>query len=297
MRRRGLLIAIVWVLASSAVALFGVARNRSGVADAEVVLTERELSLPAPADEENSALSLGLVWSGPRFAYGSTETAPWLDRAKLESLGFDCSYPTNAPSAGEHYGRAIPRSAVLVFEYEGEAWKRALEAKERDTDDKLAKLEGRTDSAAREKQAAGLRRARDGVRAFETRLVAVDAGLDPAELRRKYPDRSRYVLMRGVVNVRIVPEAGKKVGVPQELRGVVGSLFVEALHVPPGQRELFDSLMKDDRKAPVAVAEAVGEDHVPRVRPSRRAPPRYQVRVRWGSRLEPWIVAVEPMPK
>ncbi len=295
MRRRGPLIAIVWVLAGSAVALFGVARNRSGVPDAEVVLTERELALPAPTDEENSALSLRLVWSGPR--YGATEAAPWLDRAKLESLGFDCSYPTGAPSAEEHYGRAIPRSAVLVFEYEGEAWKRGLEATARDTDDKLAKLDGIADSAAREKQAADLRRARDGARTFETRLVAVDAGLDPAELRKKYPDRSRYVLMRGVVSVRIAPEAGKKVGVRQELRGVVGSLFVEALHVPPGQRELFDSLMKDGRKAPVAAAVAAGEDHVPRACPSRSAPPRYQVRVRWGSRLEPWIVAVEPMPK
>jgi hypothetical protein len=283
MRRWGPVLAIVWVLIAAAITLAMVARNRAGEPDSDIVLTERELSLPGEIEEESTGLALHIDWRGPRAS--SSPGDGWLDRAKLESLGFDCRYPAEAPSARDHYLRMQPRKVVLVFEYEGDSWKRWMEARKRETEEALRKA---TDGA-------GAESALDRERTSATRLTVVDAGLDPAALRRLYPDRSRYVLARGVVAPVIELDVGKKLGKPPVLRGQVRWLEVDSVHVPHGKTTLLEALAAGDRKARKTGAPAAAPTPEQPWMPEITGPPRYKVRVRWGQRLEPWIVAVEPL--
>ncbi len=290
MRRLGPGLAIACVLIVGAITLLGVARNRAGEPDSDVVLTERELSIPRWLPEENTGLSLRIEWFGPRMRSAPDETR--LDRAKLESLGFDCGFPAEAPSAEEHYGRVVPRDAVLVLEYDGDAARRWLAEREKETATALEKAAGESDAAKREKRESEARDSLERARSAGTRLFLVDVGLDALELRRRYPDRSRYVLARGTVRMLVEPAAAGPPAKPARVYGVVGSLLVDAIHVPPGQRALLDSLVASDRRAappktPPGASRETGAEpwH----------PPRYRVRVRWGHRLEPWIVSVEPI--
>jgi hypothetical protein len=290
MRRWGPVLAIVWVLLTAAITLLGVVRNRSGEPIADIVLTERELPLSGWLPEENTGLSLRFDWVGRGFR--SRDELAWLDRAKLESLGFDCRYPVDAASAPEHYARMLPRDAVLVLEYDGEAARRWIAAKEEEMEKLLRQAAIETDAAARGRREAEAREVLERAKTSTTRLFAVDAGLDAAELRRRYPDRSRYVLARGTVKAVAEPRGGDKPATPARLTGYVQSL-VEAIHVPRSQRSLLES----DRKQQTA-----GNPVPERIRDSlglqsggKPRPPRYRVRVRWGRRLEPWIVSVEPL--
>jgi hypothetical protein len=116
MRRRGLWWAAAIVLASNLGAWGAAARNRSGEPDAVLVLTERELRLPA-REAENTALTLRLLFERWRERGDIAVTeAGWFDRAKLESIGFDCSRPVIAENA-EYYRTRVPRTTFAALEH------------------------------------------------------------------------------------------------------------------------------------------------------------------------------------
>src|SRR4051812_12555726 len=107
------------------------------------------------------------------------------------------------------------------------------------------------------------REERDG-----SRLFAIDAGVDIAVLRAKYPDRSKYAIVRGLVR----PVAGWDEKTPQ-LSGYVSDLSIKDVSVP-----------KDLRK------------HLPGPRKQYALPPSssYEITLAIGKRLEPWVMAVSP---
>jgi hypothetical protein len=255
MRRAGPVLAVAVVILANAVALVGVARNRSGEPEAEVLLTERELPF-APWTDESTGVFLRLEWQ--RTLPGSKVETPWLDRAKLESLGFDCSVPPEAPGARERYGRMAARPAYVVLEYDGEAFRRWLEAAEAQP--------GSPDDPP------------GSARVSASRLVPVDAGRDAGELRRLYPERSHRLIVPAIVRPRwTCPDecegdrAGKAV-----LSVRIQSLLVQEVHVPK------------DLAAPLAALRAAGPPGPQR----RHVPPRYEVRLRYGARHEPWVAEV-----
>lgn len=103
-RRHTLIAGIALILLTNAVALLGVAWNRSGDPDKVLTLTQRELQLPYwTMNHENSGISLHIHWrvySGEKtagYAYYGGGTADWLDQAKMASLGFD-----PAPASAAH---------------------------------------------------------------------------------------------------------------------------------------------------------------------------------------------------
>jgi hypothetical protein len=116
MRRYGPWLAAALVVVSNLAAWRVAALNRSGEPEAVLVLTERELQLPAK-QAENTALSLRLVFDRWRER-GDTvvREAGWFDRAKLESIGFDCSRPVTAESA-DYYRTRPPRATYAALEY------------------------------------------------------------------------------------------------------------------------------------------------------------------------------------
>ena len=101
--------------------------------------------------------------------------------------------------------------------------------------------------------------------AQQPHLFAIDAGLDAGKLRAQYPDRSRYILMKG--QIRVASATG----------GTVTGLSIKEANVPLEYRRVFEPLQANNnfRGDPV--------------------PPRYTIKVAFGRRLEPWIIDVSAL--
>ena len=259
------------------VAILGTAAwNRGGDRPANMTLTERELALPEFRDAESSGCELTLKFASnppqsvframllrrnamPAVAY------PWLDKTKLEALGFRLPAATSA-ALNEH-GNESPgsRAAFIALEFDGASWEPWLAAREEALRKKLS-----------EEDASALL-ALD--RTMRSRLVPVDAATDEAELRGRYPDRARTLIVQAIVRA-------ERDGT--EWRGRIPNLVMSDIRVP---RELVPSL---ERFLPKETEREVME----RGRGSNRVswpdprPPRYRAVVAFGRRNEPWLVSV-----
>jgi len=250
MRAQGLWWAAVLVVAANLAALGFARLNRSGEPEAVLDLTERELRLPAK-EADNTALTLTLVFEriphGPVTGSGRPqyEEAGWFNQSKLQAIGFDCSLPVTVANRS-HYRARPPRSTYAALEYEGEEWR------------------------------AEVQRAREKDPLLDTHLVAIDAGNDPAELRRRHPDRRRVAIVEATAVLQFVNNPGET----PFLRGRVTQVLPGQINVPPRWRSQLARLQSDA---------------TPGAGPAPLHEPRYQVTVRWGSRLEPWITDVRPL--
>ncbi|MEM7481681.1 MAG: DUF4824 family protein [Acidobacteriota bacterium] len=246
------------LLAANLVALGGVLWNRTGDPEAVVVLTERELELPGRWREEmeDSGLSLHLRWR-----HDNLSTANF-DADKLRRLGFDFAKVPTAEEAFEDPARAyVPRQSkplLIVLEMDGELWRGSLAKRRR---------EGPAEWQSPEDHARRLRRAE----VEESRLRVADAGADRRELRSRYPDRFRYVIVPGVVEIWVnyTPE-------PSLMSRV--EVLVRQVHAPRGLRGPLDELRQRDAST---------------TSPNTFQPPRYRATVAFGRRLEPILRRIE----
>lgn len=99
----------------------------------------------------------------------------------------------------------------------------------------------------------------------------IDAGLDRDVLRAKYADRTKYLLLKGLVKARIRDDGSNL------LRpiGYIKSLSINTVHVPLQYHEILEA----------GVVEGV--------RSNLNEPPRFSATINIGQRLEPWVVGVE----
>jgi hypothetical protein len=190
MNRWGVAGSAAVVVVANAFVLVGVAIDRAGGVVQKIELTERELLIWGTS-EDNTGITVRLVWRGP----GQQE---WLDRGKLAELGFDCRVAPQDPAASRHYGRLVPRPASLVIEYDGPEWQRWVA------------------------------KTRLGYEKAFPRLTPVDAGKDPEALRRKYPDQSHYLIVPGLIRLRLEYGGNK----PAMVAGFLAGLLVSEIHVP-----------------------------------------------------------------
>ena len=203
MKAHGLLLAGAFILVTNAIVLLGVVRNRTAPPLETIQLTERELPRE-PHDKEDSGLSLRLQWQ--RFGFPYIEQYAWLDRTKLEELGFDCQAALRDPKHAP-----LERPAFLAMEYNGPTWEEWLKAMENQPKD-----------------------VRRYTSPLNSRLFIVNAAKRPEALFEKYRERERYVIVRGLIHVAVVnwDPATRKPG-PDRLQGSVSRLLPESIHVPP----------------------------------------------------------------
>jgi len=269
-RRHTLITGLALIVIVNAVALAGVAYNRSGEADSVLPLTERELQLPTVWNDnkENSGLSLEMQWRVMPPAINDLEkyswrtdgygrTPAWLNRIKMVELGFE-PRPSNRLVAEQgEFAHQLPRAVLLVLEFNGDAYRAALaraeeySQKAKDTEDGQKALEDE--------------------KTLHSRLFVVDAGLDHLVLRAKYPDRRRFAIMRGQVRPSLQAQLN---GQATDPTGFIDDVSAAALNVPLDKRSVFDALR------------GTGESNI-------TVKGRYKVDVAFGQRLEPWIVKVE----
>jgi hypothetical protein len=190
MRRNGLLAAAAVIIFTNAVVLLEVSRNRAGRPVETIQLTERELPLGFQTNED-TGVSVHLNWR--RLDYIGDDYS-WLDRAKLQELGFKLS--TAVP---EPLHPPLPRPAFIALEYQGPVW------------DKLMK-------SAQSKP--------DAHPEILSRLIPVDAATTAEPLLRKYPNREGYLIVKGLVQLSAINRHGQL-----ELRPFISEILPDSIHV------------------------------------------------------------------
>jgi len=272
-RRFAILAAVALIVITNAVALGGVAYNRLGEPQGTLRLTERELGVPyvSTGKEENSGMSLRLRWHvlphrTPRgrsynLFHEQGGRPEWLDANKMVALGFTLPSRSQAPTdAGpSRYQRQLPRDAFVVLELDGPAYQESLRRAEAIAS---APTPGATSSAASADARADL----DRMQRLGGRLFAVDAGLDRDALRVRYPDRTKYAIVRGCIR----PIADSDDADPG---GVIDALSVDEINVPLPLRPVFDGMP----------ARRYGAPHEPGAH--------FDATVVFGQRSEPWLAA------
>jgi hypothetical protein len=271
-RRHTLLAGLALILVVNSIALSGVALNRAGEPESLVQLSERELQLPygRSNSKENSGVQLNLRWrvnagddtQDSYYEYASYGgTAPWLNEAKMVALGFDVSQ-------GRHTSRWKNRQyrtkeVLLVLELDGAAYRQSLERarKKADAEEKL--LAANPGNKEFENRARRAREYAESEAGENSRLFAVDVGLNAEALRVKYPDKAHYLIVRGQLRPQVVTHDKQ-----DRLSGYISALSISQINVPVG----FQHALKHD------------------VRTNKTAP--FEASVAYGQRLEPWIVAL-----
>ncbi|MGO9446253.1 MAG: DUF4824 family protein [Thiobacillaceae bacterium] len=287
-RRHTLLAGMAVILITNAIALLGAAWNRSGEPESVLKLTQRELRQPNwGLNRENSGIALNLAWRvpltnlgnvGPNYFFGNdmgpnyfaaSGGAPaWLNKAKMESLGFDVPPipPTN--SDDRWVDKQLSKEVLLVLELNGPYCQQALEYAQRYAAKMGANLAAHPNS---EQSKRNVMQANEWVKREEnenSRLFVVDAGLDQAVLRAKYPDRTRFAILRGKVQPWRRGVNNENVG------GYISGLSIDAINVPFEYRTLFE---RADRTTRYGLS-------------SPSFP--FKATVAIGQRLEPWFIDI-----
>jgi uncharacterized protein DUF4824 len=278
---------------TNAVVLVGVASNRRQPPESVLTLTERELGPEWSwmwREGEDSGLSLHLqyrvesAWKAKLAQigelatfgrYGNFGPVAWLDRDKLASLGFDVATPLTSTGTGTLYDRMLGRDVLLVLELDGTVRARALQAAR----DLLTQRERELATDPERKDAAQrLESAQIAVRSEEdeaSRLFVVDAGLDQATLRQRYPDRTHYAIVHGNIRPFVTRD-----GASAKLYGAVTAVRCARFNIPLQFRA---TVPLDLPTSGVAIALARVEKKHP-----------FTLNVAFGSRLEPWIESADP---
>lgn len=213
MKTRTLLLAAAAIVCATNLAtLAHAALNRRGAPEAELTLTDRELTLVSTGSD-STATSLRLLWSDPA-PYGRTD---WMTCDRLEALGFACDAKA---------GRQAPRDAFIVLEYDGPAWQWYRERVI-------------TESAVTARRFPEVRSS-DPAASIDrfSRLVPVDIGPDADALRATYPDRGRYLITRGRVSVYVNAPRGER-GTPTVN---IAEIAPRTINVPRAYAALFAPL-------------------------------------------------------
>ncbi len=278
MTRNAVIAGVALIALTNAVALGGVAWNRSGEPDSVLKLTQREVTHPFRyrLERESGGLTLELSWrtltDDPNLVpyylgnYGSPE---WLDEAKLAELGFDVSRPELRDRRGYRRERLLPREALIVLELDGPAWPKAVERARKYAEKEAAAAA--TAGPLKPGQFDKAKAAAEALKREETsnsRLFAVDAGLDAAALRAKYPDRNRYAIVTGKVRA-YGDGSGKK------LQGFIAEIHNSRINVP---LELVPAIGSVSGSRPRVLAAPEG--------------PGFEVSIAFGKRYEPWLLNV-----
>lgn len=259
----------VVLLATNIIVLSSVAYNRSGNPDSQIILTQRELRLSKQVNRENTGLKLRLSWRVLHDdVYTGWNTPNWLNSEKLEALGFNLEDYKNNNGDAIYYRPVQPKEVFIVLEIDGVSYRKALERAEAGLKDKEYSLKADPDDKKLKRYYESAKKRVSRERVAESRLFAVDAGLSLTELRVKYKDGSRFLIVKGLVQLYGNFKKKKKIA------GYIKRLIIQEIYVPLKHRQLFDLALARQES-----------------RKDRSGPPLYKVELAYGKRLEPWIVS------
>lgn len=288
-----LLLGLLLILVTNGVVLLGVAENRRGEPESRVVLSQRELGgrqswRHRMGNHEDNSLSLPLIWRVPvaddqidAYRWGWTRSGyppAWLTEERLAALGVDVTALKSAAQTGKTRGRreAADRVVLVVLELAGPAWQHAVEQVRRTRQE----ASGKVDSKEKQDNIQNAEKLLRKVETEDSRLYAVDAGLDAGALRQRYPDRSHYLILPARLTMWVTHPEGQEARV----KGHFEDLLVPEIHAPRAVQQALAALP--------APARDDGDDGDE----GRGLPPAtpFHATLVVGSRLEPWIEGISP---
>lgn len=261
--RHALLAGVALILLINAFAVAGAWYNRSGEPDSRLALSERELDgMPAGLRKENSGVALQLRWRMPSAAEDNgNRYNRHLNDAQMRQLGFQL--PT-AEDCEPRCRRQAAREVLVVLELDGPTYREELRRQQEQLDQATQTLAALPEDKELQQRVEYRTRELDNLKR-DTRLYAVDTGLDRNALRQRYPDRSRYAIVQGLVR-------STRWSNTQMLQGYLSELSIERISVPrQWHRALVDLPNRTRDKSTI---------------------PGLRIEVAFGQRLEPWISAV-----
>jgi hypothetical protein len=265
------------IILTNALALAGVAYNRSGEPVARVTLSERELNLPYDwgRERENSGLALTLDWRSNSASddgrYTSSRSLPstWLDQTKLAALGFPVEGVTISAENRRRLNHSLPQEVFLVLEYNGPAYQVVLARRQAVTKQRQALADRNPGNKKLVKEAKDSQDRLQREQHEASRLFIIDAGLDAQTLRQRYPDTARDIVLRGTVRAQVNQQDDDQ----WVVQGFVKAVAVTRVNIPLEYRSAFEPFMINEAD-------------------KRDRDPNYQVTLAYGKRLEPWVAGV-----
>ena len=271
--------AVLLLVLTNAIVLAGIVYNRSGTPVTSIELTERELPIRYSflTANENSGMVLSLTWQlldldeDPAYPdISKTGIKPvWLDDEKLVELGFEIDKLESDKDRYEYRIFDLEREAILVLEYEGAAYQKALEIAE----NKAARLRGAVEKDPDEvklgEELEEFEKRLTRMKESKSRLYVIDGGQDKQALVEKYTGRDNILFANGSIDL---------IWNEDQVEGRLQRLSIEQIHVPLPFSDLLSGFtVKEVRH----YAHRMGEQ-----------PPRYKVQLNIGKRLEPWIDSI-----
>jgi hypothetical protein len=216
-------------------------------------------------------MSLRIVWRVPtteKYWPGSYSggSPAWLNKEKMASLGFDVSNDTDIQDKYRWSNRQLGREVLLVLELDGPAYQQALRRAREYVAEQDAKLAALPDDKAMQGNSHLAHEQERKEEQENSRLFAIDAGLDLNELRAMYPDRSRYAIVRAQVRPW-------SVGSQHKISGYIDRISITGINVPHEFHAEFDTMVRP----------AYGQTSGGRT---------FEASVAFGHRLEPWLVGI-----
>lgn len=277
------IMATALLVLTNIIVLAGVAYNRSGDTETSILLTERELSLPyrSYSNKENSGLALRINWniipgntseSNYRSYYLSNYSNPvWLTEDKQKELGVDVDYIKRDRAYKDYkYEKINIEEIIVVLEYDGESFKTFLKEAEDDIKKFRKNVKKNINNKDLKKKLNNKEISLEELKTSKSRLIAIDAGRDLQILRAKYKGSNKYLMLRGELR----PYWHK-----EKLVARINQIFISRVHVSlPYSNEINEITKREETNNRYK---------------SREEKPRYQVELKQGKRLEPWVGGVK----
>lgn len=273
------------LLLTNIIVLSGVAYNRSGDTESGLLLTERELSLPyrSYSKKENSGLALRLNWNViptntfgnnyRRYSLSNYGHPAWLTEDKQKELGVNVDdIKKHIGNKNYEYEKLNKEEIIVVLEYDGESFKKAIKDAENNFKKLRENVKKNPDNKELNKKLENNEKSLDQLKVTESRLIAIDAGRDLQTLRAKYKNSNKYLMLRGELR----PYWNKK-----KLVARINKIFISSVHVSlPYSKEINEIAKREETN---------------NVYTNREKKPRYQVELKVGKRLEPWVGGVKKL--
>lgn len=259
----------------NAIALAGVAWNRSAPADSHLQLSERELGSGYDYwRKENNGIGLRLDyrWPDTRPSHVNTQSftsGQRLSPAIMAELGFVVPNELN-PDSVRRYRRQGDRDGLLVLEFNGPQYQQQLQRAEQRLAQSTVDLAAVPDN---KQLIESHKRAREDLHRENnqaSRLFVVDAGAELSSLRARYPDRQRYAIVRGRIKTWAWQANSR-----WQIGGSAQIPVAQSISLPRQWHQLFADLPK--RKEVVGYRDSGGARL-------------FNAELVFGQRLEPWIV-------
>ena len=270
--RHSLFAGLGLIVLVNAIALAGVAWNRSEQADSRLQVSERELSHSYPYwRQDNSGIALHLIhrWPNSKPNDYSYDSLRQLSPEQMRALGCKVPRELNDESV-RRYRRQLDRDGLLVLEFNGPLYQQQLQKAAEQLEKSRADLAAVPDNKQLIESHKLARETLQREQTSASRLFVIDAGSDLASLRARYPDRQRYAIVQGRFDAWAWHDDGR-----WQIGGSAQVPVAESINLPQRWHAVFAKL---PRRPDTPGFPHSGGDRL------------LNAELAFGQRLEPWVV-------